>query len=332
MEKCKPLLASYEGCLINFYYFKMKKPNTKIYRADALMLVTAIIWGSGFVAQRAGMDHIGPFVFNGIRFALGALVLLPLMKYKGKQPDSDKKRTQSLLWGGGIAGCVLFIAATLQQIGLVYTTAGKAGFITGLYVIFVALMAWFGGYKPDAGSWLGAVLACFGLYFLSVTENLTFAPGDLWVLIGAVFWAAHVLILSHIAPKMDGLRLACTQFAVCSFLSLLVAVIFETNTLLVLKAALIPILYGGFMSVGAGYTLQVIAQKDAPPVHAAIILSLEAVFGAVAGWLVLDEALSLRMFIGCALMLTGILTAQMWSQMVNSSRMLQLKQACIRKN
>jgi len=309
----------------------MKKPNTKIYRADALMLVTAIIWGSGFVAQRVGMDHMGPFAFNGLRFALGALVLAPLIKYKRSRPDSDLKRNKLFFLGGGIAGCVLFIAATLQQIGLVYTTAGKAGFITGLYVIFVALMAWLGGYKPDAGSWLGAALACAGLYFLSVTENLTFAPGDLWVLIGAIFWAAHVLILSWLAPKMDGLRLACTQFTVCSFLSLLAAVIFETNTLLGMKAALIPILYGGFMSVGAGYTLQVIAQKDAPPVHAAIILSLEAVFGAVAGWLILDEALSLRAFIGCALMLTGILTAQLWSQMVNSSRMLQLKRSFVRK-
>ncbi len=316
---------------IEFLDYKMKKTNSKIYRADALMLVTAIIWGSGFVAQRAGMDHVGPFAFNGIRFALGALVLLPLIKYKRSQPDSDKKRTQLFIWGGGIAGCVLFIAATLQQIGLVYTTAGKAGFITGLYVIFVALMAWLGGFKPDAGSWLGAVLACVGLYFLSVTENLTFAPGDLWVLIGAIFWAVHVLLLSWLSPKMDGLRLACTQFAVCAFLSLAVAIIFESNTLLGLKAALIPILYGGLMSVGAGYTLQVIAQKDAPPVHAAIILSLEAVFGAVSGWLVLDETLSFRAFIGCALMLTGIMTAQLWAQMVNSSQMLQLKRAFVRK-
>ncbi len=309
----------------------MKKANSKAYRADALMLVTAIIWGSGFVAQRVGMDHMGPFAFNGIRFALGTLVLLPLIKFRQHRPKLSAKHTQSFLWGGGIAGCVLFIAATLQQIGLVYTTAGKAGFITGLYVIFVALMAWLRGYKPDAGSWLGAALACAGLYFLSVTENLTFAPGDLWVLIGAIFWAAHVIILSWLAPKMDGLRLACTQFAVCSFLSLLAAAVFETNTLFGLKAALIPILYGGFMSVGVGYTLQVIAQKDAPPVHAAIILSLEAVFGAVAGWLVLDEALSFRAFIGCALMLTGILTAQLWSQMVNSIRMSQLKRTFVRK-
>ncbi|MCP4697542.1 MAG: DMT family transporter, partial [Gammaproteobacteria bacterium] len=205
----------------------MKKPNSKVYRADALMLVTAIIWGSGFVAQRAGMDYMGPFAFNGIRFALGALVLLPLIKYKQCRPDSDPKRAQSLLWGGGIAGGVLFIAATLQQIGLVYTTAGKAGFITGLYVIFVALMACLGGYKPDAGSWVGAVLACAGLYFLSITDSLSFAPGDLWVLTGAIFWAVHVLILSRLSPKLDGMRLACAQFTVCALLSLSVAIIFD---------------------------------------------------------------------------------------------------------
>ncbi len=309
----------------------MKRTDSKVFRADALMLVTAIIWGSGFVAQRAGMDHIGPYAFNGIRFALGALVLLPLMSLQRNSQKRAAQPTGALLWGGASAGGVLFLAATLQQVGLVHTTAGKAGFITGLYVIFVAFMAWFGGYKPDAGSWLGAILACLGLYFLSITKNLSFAPGDLWVFIGAIFWALHVLILSWLSPKMDGLRLACTQFTVCALLSLGAAFVFENNTLMGLKGALIPILYGGLMSVGVGYTLQVIAQKDAPPVHAAIILSLEAVFGAVFGWLLLDEALSLRALVGCVLMLMGILTAQLWSQMVNSVWLLHLKREFVRK-
>jgi drug/metabolite transporter (DMT)-like permease len=211
--------------------------------------------------------------------------------------------------GGALAGLVLFVAATLQQVGLVYTTAGKAGFITGLYVIIVPLLGLLWGHRPGWGGWLGACLATIGLYLLSVTGTFTFAPGDLWELFGALFWAIHVLLLSWLSPRMDGIRLACAQYVVCSLLSLIVAGFTEAITRDGLHGALIPILYGGILSVGVAYTLQVVAQRDALPTHAAIILSLEAVFAALAGWLILNEMLSLRGLIGCILMFSGMLTA-----------------------
>lgn len=288
--------------------------NQHVYRADSLLMFAAVIWGSAFVAQRVGMSYVGPLTFNGVRFALGALVLLPLTWRRDPKPKVEGGNLRAMitlpvLWGGGLAGLVLFSGATLQQVGLVYTTAGKAGFITGLYVIIVPLMGLFLGHRPGWAGWLGACLATLGLYLLSVTEALTFAPGDLLELSGAFFWAAHVLILSRLSPRMDRIKLACAQYAVCALLSLIVAGFTEAVTVDGLRGAAIPILYGGILSVGVAYTLQVVAQRDAPPSHAAIILSLEAVFAALAGWLVLDELLSLRGLMGCTLMFAGMLTA-----------------------
>ncbi len=283
---------------------------SKIYRADLMLLLTAAIWGSAFVAQRVGMEHVGPLTFNGIRFALGALVLLPVVGWRNGRNQEREGTLFSLIQGGIIAGVVLFAGATLQQIGLVYTTAGKAGFITGLYVIFVPILGFFWGLRLGIGGWVGAGLAASGLYLLSVTESFTLAPGDLWVLFGAIFWAVHVLVLSRLSPRLDTIKLACAQFAVCAFLSLIGAALTETLTLEGLKGATLPILYGGIFSVGTAYTLQVVAQKDAPAIHAAIILSLEALFSAVFGWLILGEVMNNRGITGCILMLTGMLVVQ----------------------
>ncbi|OPX38334.1 MAG: EamA family transporter [Deltaproteobacteria bacterium] len=292
----------------------------RVLRADWLLLLTAVIWGTAFVAQRAGMAYVGAFTFNGIRFALGMLVLLPLAmwgpaEYKpGTDPGRKMRATPSqALWGGGLAGLMLFSGASLQQLGLVYTTAGKAGFITGLYVIIVPIMGLFWGLKSGKGGWLGAGLAVVGLYLLSVTRGLSIAPGDLLVLLGAFFWAGHVLVVGWLSPKVNRMRLACAQYAVCSGLSLIVAGLAETMILENILRAAVPILYGGIASVGIAYTLQVVAQKYAPPAHAAIILSLESVFAAVAGWLILGEIMSVRGIIGAGLMLAGMLTAQLWS-------------------
>jgi drug/metabolite transporter (DMT)-like permease len=288
-----------------------------VYRSDSLLLLAAVIWGSAFVAQRVGMSYVGPLTFNGVRFALGALVLLPFASRGERHPlgetgDDPKKLPWSVLWGGGLAGVMLFSGATLQQVGLVYTTAGKAGFITGLYVIIVPLMGLFLGHWPGWGEWAGACMAAVGLYLLSVTEAWTFAPGDLWELIGAFFWAAHVLTLSWLSPRMDRMKLACTQYVVCSLLSLIGACLTETMSLDGIWGASVPIVYGGVLSVGIAFTLQVVAQRHAPPTHAAIILSMEAVFAALAGWLVLGEVLSLRGFSGCTLMFLGMLSALLW--------------------
>ena len=290
----------------------------QVYKANTLLMLTAVIWGTAFVAQRVGMNYVGPLTFNGIRFALGTMVLFPLAimqknaNARGAENIVVPLLTRPAVYGGILAGIVLFSGATLQQIGLIYTTAGKAGFITGLYVIIVPILGLLWGHRPGWGGWLGAFLASIGLYLLSVTEALTFAPGDLWELFGAFFWAAHILILNHLSPKANGIRLACTQYAVCSFLSLIIAFFTESTSLNSLYGAFIPILYGGILSVGIAYTLQVIAQRHAPPIHVAIILSLEAVFAALAGWIMLGEILSTRGLVGCMLMLAGMITAQIW--------------------
>ncbi|MGD8564412.1 MAG: DMT family transporter [Desulfarculaceae bacterium] len=290
----------------------------QVFRADWLLLLVAVIWGTAFVAQRAGMSYVGPFTFNGVRFALGALILLPLIwrqnpsaTYYNGLPGLLKARPA--LGGGLVAGSVLFLAATMQQVGLVYTTAGKAAFITGLYVIIVPLIGLFWGQRVGWGGWAGALLALTGLYLLSITESLSFAPGDLWEVGGAFLWAIHMLILGWLSPRVNVLKLAAAQFAVCSLLSLLTAVLIETLTWQGIWSGAVPILYGGLVSVGIAYTLQVVAQRHAPPFHAAIILSLEAVFAALAGWLVLDEVLSNRALAGCVLMFGGMLLAQLRS-------------------
>jgi drug/metabolite transporter (DMT)-like permease len=287
------------------------------YKADSLLMLTAIIWGGAFVAQRVGMDYVGPLTFNGVRFALGALTLLPLALRGNKNRDAGEDlgnnfSSKQAILGGGLAGLVLFAGASLQQVGLIYTTAGKAGFITGLYVVIVPLLGMLWKQWPGWSASTGALLAAVGLYFLSVTEEFNLAPGDAWELAGAFMWATHVLILGWLSPRVDVLKLACAQYAVCSCLSLLVAGYTETIAAHGLREATIPILYGGVMSVGIAYTLQVVAQKVAPPTHAAIILSLEAVFAALAGWLILGEVLTTRGLFGCGLMLTGMVVSQLW--------------------
>jgi drug/metabolite transporter (DMT)-like permease len=314
-------ILSFAGVAKTFFVSEIQKvgkiESLKTYKADSLLMLTAIIWGGAFVAQRVGMDFVGPLTFNGVRFALGALTLLPLAlrgnKNRGTRQDLDNNfSSKQAILGGGLAGLVLFAGASLQQVGLVYTTAGKAGFITGLYVVIVPILGMLWKQWPGWGASTGAVLAAVGLYFLSVTEKFNLAPGDAWELAGAFMWATHVLILGWLSPKVDVLKLACAQYAVCSCLSLLVAGHTETITVQGLGEATIPILYGGVMSVGIAYTLQVVAQKVAPPTHAAIILSLEAVFAALAGWLILGEVLTTRGLFGCGLMLAGMVVSQLW--------------------
>jgi drug/metabolite transporter (DMT)-like permease len=258
------------------------------------------------------MDHLGPYTFNGIRFLLGGLCLLPLAIRRAPVPMEWKKRRIPLVKAGMLAGVVLFIAATLQQVGLQYTTAGKAGFITGLYVVLVPIIGLLFRQRTTTGTWLGAVTAVIGLYLLSVTEDFRIAPGDLLELIGAVFWAGHVLMLSYLSPRTVPVRLAMAQFVVCGALSLLTGIILETITLQAIMDAVVPIFYGGVCSVGAGYTLQVVVQRKAHPSHAAILLSLESAFAALGGWLLLSEVLSGRALTGCGLMLAGMLLSQLW--------------------
>ncbi len=286
-------------------------------RSDGLLLLTAVIWGTAFVAQRVGMDFVGPFTFNGIRFALGALVLLPLIVSRKTGNGIDRSNVKpaggkTIFWGGILVGSFLFAGASLQQVGIVYTTAGNAGFITGLYVVIVPIIGLLFGQRTTAGTWIGAFLAAFGLYFLSVTVRFTMGYGDFLVLLGAFFWAGHVLIIGWLSPKFNSFKLAFFQYLACSLLSLLTAAFCEPVTTEGIFKAAIPILYGGILSVGIAYTLQVMAQRKAHPAHAAILLSMESVFAAISGWLLLNEIMSMRQLAGCALMLSGMLLSQLW--------------------
>jgi drug/metabolite transporter (DMT)-like permease len=282
-------------------------------RADLLMLLTAMIWGSAFVAQRLGMDNIGPFLYTGLRFALACLALLPvlaLLQRRQQRPAVPLNR--NLLIGGVVMGLALSLGINLQQVGLLFTTVTNSGFITGLYVIVVPILGLLIGQRSSAGIWLGASLAVVGMFLLSVGEGFTVASGDWLQLAGAFVWGIHVLLVGFFASRHDPLRLAFIQFATCAVISLLLAAVFETTTLNGVIAAAPAILYGGLFGVAVGFTLQVVAQQHAIASHAAIILSLEAVFAAIAGALLLGEVLALRGYLGCALMFGGMLLAQLW--------------------
>jgi drug/metabolite transporter (DMT)-like permease len=274
-------------------------------RADLLLLLVALVWGSAFVAQRLGMQQVGPFAFNATRFAVGAFTLVPILGWRRL-----RRIPRAEIRGGLLLGLLLFAAASLQQFGLVWTTAGQAGFITGLYIVIVPLLLALVWRQWAAWSnWLGAALATTGLFLLSVQAGFQLAPGDKWVLLGALVWALHVIAIGQLAPGRDPLRLALVQYAVCSLLSIPAALLLEPGTWPGLPA-LPAILYAGVLSIGLGYTGQIVAQRHTSPSHAAIILSLESVFAALSGWLVLGEALSPRQLAGCGLMLAGMLLAQ----------------------
>ncbi|WP_339510651.1 DMT family transporter [Pseudomonas sp. RL_15y_Pfl2_60] len=282
-------------------------------RADLLMLVTAMIWGSAFVAQRLGMDSIGPFLYSGLRFSLAAVVLLAILPLLSRNKAASKPAVdKSLLSGGAIMGVALAVGINLQQVGLLFTSVTNSGFITGLYVIIVPILGLFIGQRSGMGIWLGASLAVIGMFLLSVGEGFTVASGDWLQLAGAFVWGLHVLLVGFFATRHDPLRLAVIQFITCAAISMVLALIFEPFALDAIAAAAPAIIYGGIFGVAIGFTLQVVAQKHAIASHAAIILSLEAVFAAIAGAILLNETLHLRGYIGCTLMFAGMLLAQLW--------------------
>jgi drug/metabolite transporter (DMT)-like permease len=283
-------------------------------RADLILLAVAVVWGSSFVAQRVAAAHVGPFLYTGARFVLGALTLLPLAARR-------LRHLARLEWrGGALAGLLLFGAALLQQVGLRFTTAGKAGFITGLYVVLVPLfLALVWRRSPRWSAWVASLLAAAGLFLLSGVGRLALAPGDGWELAGAVLWALHVILIGRLAGRADALRLALVQYLVCGLLSGVLGLALEADTLGGLAVAWWAVLYTGVLSVGLGFTLQVTGQRRAPPAGAAVILSLEAVFAALFGWLLLGETLTPQQLLGCGLMLGGMLLAQAVSLTHSSS-------------
>lgn len=291
-------------------------------KSNILLLITAAIWGSAFVAQRVGMDYIGPFTYSGIRFLIGGLALIPIAMWikhwQAKQLAKGVVRNREPKEGGAgliraslICGVVLFAGVTLQQVAMVYTTAGKGGFITSLYIVLVPIMGLAFKQRAGAGVWLGAFIALVGLYLLSIKSDFTLSYGDFLMLIGAFFWAAHVLVIGWVAPKYDPVVLSILQFLICGVLSMVGAVIYETIVWADVMLAMDSILYAALMSTGVAYTLQVVAQQNAKASHAAIILSSEAMFAVLAGWLILDEVLTVRGLWGCAFIMTGMLISQL---------------------
>ena len=287
----------------------------KVLRGNIFLILASVAWGTTFVVQRTAMDHLGPFTYSGLRFLLGALFLLPLAAHRFTRKVSpgmgDARIKTSLLIGAScLTGSLVCLGINLQQIGMIFTTAGKAGFITGLYVIIVPFLGVFLGHRANLGVWIGASLALAGLYLLSVTEEMTLAPGDAWILASAFVWACQVLTLGWLSPKIDTVMLAFGQSFVCGVLSLLIALCVEDISMSAISAARIEILYGGIISVGLGFTLQVSGQKYSPASHAAVIMQLEAVFAALSGWIFLEEVMNSRALGGAALMLVAMLVAQ----------------------
>ncbi|MHA2938050.1 DMT family transporter [Vibrio sp. RC27] len=286
----------------------------KTLRSDLLLLLTSAIWGFAFVAQLKGMDYIGPYLYNAIRFALGSISLLPLIYFlnrkRANSTQSGSTNKQSIFIAGLLAGTILFLGASLQQVGLQYTTAGNAGFITGLYVVLVPILGLVLKHKTGAATWVGALFAAIGLYFISVKDGFYIGKGDLLILACSLFFAMHVLTIDHFSKRVEPVTLASIQFAWCGLFSFIVAIIKEPIMLEPILQATVPILYGGLGSVGTAYTLQVIAQKDAPPAHAAIIMSLESVFALIGGILFLSEGMTTRGLFGCGLMLLGMIASQ----------------------
>ncbi|MGH1426633.1 MAG: DMT family transporter [Arenicella sp.] len=288
----------------------------KKYQSEILLLITAMIWGFAFVAQSSSMEHIGPFLFNGIRFILGATSLIPVMiwfKRRHRQKatiDVHSFFDRTHIVGGLLMGIILFTAASLQQIGIIYTSVANAGFITSLYIILVPLIGLFIGQKTYINVWFGAILALIGLYLLTVKGDLSIAYGDLLQLIGALFWALHIIVISKFSPKADAIKLSIIQFYLCGFLSFSIGLVLENFDIESILRVLPEILYVGILSTSVAYTLQVVAQKKVAPANAAIIFSLEAVFALLGGWILLQESLHMKGLIGCFLMFIGVLISQ----------------------
>ncbi len=280
-------------------------------KSNLQLILAAFIWGCAFVAQSVGMDYVGPWTFNCLRFLLGSLtlaVLMPLLdRFRGIVNGRFDSET---LRGGILCGAVLAAASMVQQVGIMYTTVGKAGFITALYVIIVPVLASFLGRKVPVRIWISVIAAAAGLYLLSVTKDEHIAPGDLIIFGCAVLFAVHILAIDRVGPRCDPVRLSCVQFMTAGALCLLPSLFIEKPSVSAAMAAWLPVGYAGILSCGTAYTLQIIGQRDADPSVASILLSLESVFSVLAGLVLLHQVLSLRELAGCAVMFAAILFAQ----------------------
>ena len=281
-------------------------------RGNIALFLAAFIWGTTFVAQAVGMDNLGPFTYAGARYFLGVFsLLLVLYLFRGSREDARRKGTYKSGYLRGLqAGLIMFVATSLQQIALQYTTAGKTAFITCLYIVLVPICAALSGSKIRPNNWAGAFLAVTGLYFLSLQGEINLNVGDLIVLISAFFWTFQILFIGRFAALVDPIELSAAQISVCAILSTVAAFVFETPDAAAVAGAWVAIFYGGVMSAGVAFTLQIIGQRYAEPAPAAIIMSFESIFGALAGWLLLGEVMSGKEIFGCVLMTIGVVVTQ----------------------
>lgn len=282
-----------------------------------LLLLTATIWGVAFVAQSVGMDYVGGFTFNMARSLIGSAVLLPVIWFMGRNSSKKAEEAQGsssrkdLLWGGLACGILMCLASNFQQFGIKYTTVGKAGFITACYIVLVPILGLFLKKKCSPFIWLAVAMSVAGLYLLCITDGFSIGKGDILVLICAVLFSFHILVIDYYSPKVDGVKLSCIQFLVCGILSGIPALIFEKPEMSAVLTAWQPILYAGVMSCGVAYTLQIIGQKNMNPTVASLILSLESCISVLAGWMILGQQLSAREIAGCVIMFAAIILAQL---------------------
>lgn len=296
---------------------------SKKMQSNLLLLITAFIWGSAFVAQKSGMDYIEPFTFNGIRTLIGGLVLIPVVLFMGrgssKEADAKEisaeekaKQNKTLIIGGICCGVALFVASSFQQFGVTYTTAGKAGFITTLYVVFVPILSVLLRKRVRPIMWLCVVLGAIGLYLLCMTDkSFSLAYGDTLVLICAVCFAIHIMTVDYFISKADGVKLSCVQFLTAGVLGIICMLLFESPDMGAILDCWVPILYAGVLSCGIGYTFQVVAQKHAEPTVASLIMSLESAFAVLCGAILLGEAMSVRELSGCAVIFAAVIISQL---------------------
>lgn len=280
------------------------------------LLLTAIIWGAAFVAQSVGMDYVGAFSFNCVRCILGGFSLLPVIFIRKRHGNQKKGERRNLLTGGAACGVILAAASSLQQIGIGYTTTGKAGFLTTIYIVIVPLLGIFFHRKPKPIIWGSVVLAIAGMYFLCMGKGGGFSlgVGDAALILCAVLFSFHILTVDHFSPLVDGVELSCVQFFVSGIVCGVFMLLFETPNLSQLLLAWVPLFYAGLLSCGVGYTLQIVGQRDYDPTVASLLLSLESVFSALAGWLLLGQTMQPRELFGCALVFAAVICAQLAGQ------------------
>lgn len=290
--------------------------NNKNIKGNVILMITALIWGSAFVAQSVGMEHVGPFTFITARYIVGGLFLIPCIYLLDKMnkktvKESSHNDKKTLFVAGILCGIALFTASCFQQIGIQYTTVGKSGFITSLYIVIVPMLGILFKKKVPAKVWISVVISLIGLYLLCMNEVFSISRGDFFILICAFCFSIHILIIDKYSSLVDGVRMSCIQFFVAGLLGVIPMLIFENPQIKDILNACSPILYAGIMSSGVAYTLQIIGQRYTSPVLATLIMSLESVFAALSGWIILGEILSLKEFAGCCLVFAAIILAQL---------------------